>query len=252
MSTPPWDKTDFKDIKRYDWLTAVCVSDKHCDRPRDLRLANTLMQHMNDETGLSFPTQESLAKWSRLANDRQVREAIYSLEESGAVTRKRMKDLQPETMDVVKKLGNRTMRAVVYKLNLFWAFETFERYRFQLNSGATDARKQLAARMQYRPETDRCYRPESDRYKPAYSRPANTVGYTVETLGSALSEERPYYGREGRMGEVDPLVLIPPDDPQEARRWLVAICTDKSRLAEALHRLAMNDLPIEYLREIAA
>lgn len=251
MSAPPWMK-EFKDIKRYDWLTAVNVSDAHCDRPRDLRLANTLMQHMNDETGLSFPTQESLAKWSRLSGDRQVREAIYSLEASGAMVRKKMRDLQPDTLDIVKKLGHRTMRAVVYKLNLFWAFETFERYQHQMASGPSDRRKNLAARMQHRPTSGRYERPESDRYKPAYVRPANTVGNTVETLGSALSEGRPFYGREGRIRDIDPLILVRPEDPDEARRWLMAICSDKSRLAEALGRLAMDDLPIEYLREIAA
>lgn len=251
MSTPPWTK-EFKDIKRYDWLTAVNVSIEHSDKPRDLRLANTLMQHMNDETGLSFPTQESLAKWSRLAGDRQVREAIYSLEASGAMRRKRMQDLQPETLEVVKKLGHRTMRAVVYKLNLFWAYETFEKYRFQMANGISDGRRAIAARMQHRPEIDRYYRPESDRYKPAWNRPANTVGDTVETLDSALNKERLLYGREGRIGDIDPVVLVPPDDPAEARRWLVAICTDKSRLGEALTRLANNDLPIDFLREIAA
>lgn len=251
MSTPPWTK-DLKDIKRYDWLTAVNVSDAHRDRPRDLRLANTLMQHMNDETGLAFPTQESLAKWSRLANDRQVRESIYSLEASGAMARKRMQDLQPETLDIVKKLGHRTMRAVVYKLNLFWAFETFERYQFQMTLGPSERRRELAARMQHRPESDRCYRPESDRYKPAYVRPANTVGYTVETLGSAGNEGESFYGREGRRGDIDPLILVCPDNPDEARRWLTQLCTDKSRLAEALQRLANNDLPIDFLMEIAA
>lgn len=251
MSTPPWTK-EFKDIKRYDWLTAVNVSTQHCDKPRDLRLANTLMQHMNAETGLSFPTQESMAKWSRLAGDRQVRSAIRSLEASGAVTSKRMQDLQPETLEVVKKLGHRTMRAVVYKLNLFWAFETFERYQFQMASGPSEVRKKLVSRMQHRPEPDRYDRPESDRYIAAYSRPANTVGYTVETLASAGSKGNLLYGREGRIENVDPLILIPPDDPSEARRWLNAICTDKSRLGEALQRLARNDLTEAFIREIAA
>lgn len=251
MSTPPWTK-DFKDIKRYDWLTAVNVSTAHHERPRDLRMANTLMQHMNDETGLSFPTQESMAKWSRLKGDRQVREAIYSLEASGAVTRKKMRDLQPDTLEIVQKLGNRTMRAVVYKLNLFWAFETFERYRFQMTVGPSDEHLRRAARMQHRLEPDRCNRLEPDRFIPACVRPANTVVDTVETLGSAGSEEESLNSRGGRIREIDPLILVRPDDPDEARRWLLAICTDKARLAEALGRLAMDDLPIEYLREIAA
>lgn len=251
MSTPPWTK-EFKDIKRYDWLTAVNVSTQHCDRPRDLRLANTLMQHMNDETGLSFPTQESIAKWSRLAGDRQVRTSIRSLEASGAVTSKRMQDLQPETLEVVKKLGHRTMRAVVYKLNLFWAFETFERYKFQMANGPSETRKKLAARMQHRPEADRYERSTSDRYKPVYVRPANTVGYTVETLDSAGSKGNLLYGREGRIEDIDPLILIPPEDPREARRWLDAICLDRSRLAEALQRLATDSLTPEFIREIAA
>ena len=230
----------------------IGVSDQHSDRPRDLRMANTLMQHMNDDTGLSFPTQESMAKWSRLANDRQVREAIYSLEDSGAVSRKRMQDLQPETLELVKKLGHRTMRAVVYKINLFWAFEVFERYIFQMSIGTTDAKKLLAARLQHRPDTDRYERPESDRYKPAYVRPPNTVEDTVDTLGSAGSKEHLLYGREESLCDIDPLILVPPDDPVEARRWLNEICTDRSRIAWALSLYAANRLTTEIIRELAA
>jgi hypothetical protein len=56
----------------------------------------------------------------------------------------------------------------------------------------------------------------------------------------------------GKEGDLDPVILVPPSDPAQARLWLNAICTDRSRLAEALGRLANNDLPIEFLREIAA
>lgn len=251
MSTPPWMK-ELKDIKRYDWLTAVSVSAAHSDRPRDLRLANCLMQHMHAETGLSFPTQETMAKWARLAGDRQVREAVYSLERSGAVTRKRMDELQPETAELVMNVGHRSRRAVVYKLNLFWAFETFEEYRFQISNGPSEAGAKRAARMQHRLTPGRYDRLTPGRFIPAHARPANTVGDTVDTLISAGSEKVSSELREGRIGDVDPLILVPPDDPAKARLWLIQICSDRSRLAEALALLADDKLTPEYIKEIAA
>lgn len=251
MSTPPWTK-DFKDIKRYDWLTAVNISPKHWDKPRDLRLANCLMQHMNADTGLSFPTQETMAKWTRLSGDRQVREAVYSLERSGAITRKRMDELQPEVAELVMKIGHRSRRAVVYRLNLFWAFETFEAYQSQLQTGPSESGILKAARMQHRLTTGRYDRLTTGRYKPAHDRPANTVGYTVDKLISAGSDKVPFNGREGRIEIIDPLIMTPPDDPAKARLWLFHICSDKSRLAEALGKLAMNQLTPEYIREISS
>ena len=251
MSTPPWTK-EFKDIKRYDWLTAVSISPKHSDKPRDLRLANCLMQHMHGETGLSFPTQETMAKWARLAGDRQVRESIYSLEASKAVTRKRMGDLQPETQAIVRNVGHRSMRAVVYKINLYWAFETFEAYKFEMANGDTEARKSVAERMRKRSTTDRYQRTEIDRLKPDWNRPANTVGHTVDTLISAGNEGF-HYGEGVRIREdIDPLVFVPPDDPEQARMWLFNLCADKSRLAEGLGLLALGKLTPEIARELAA
>ncbi|MCL6707450.1 hypothetical protein M8R20_10595 [Pseudomonas sp. R2.Fl] len=163
-----------------------------------------------------------------------------------------MDELQPETAELVMKIGHRSRRAVVYKLNMFWAFETFEAYRHAIANADADARMKVAARLQHRSESGRYDRSDSDRYKPAYLRPANTVGHTVNTLVSAGREGVSLNGREGRIAGIDPLVLVPPDDPTEARRWLIAICTDKSRLSEALSRLAENDLPAEFIREIVA
>jgi hypothetical protein len=210
------------------------------------------MQHMHGETGLAFPTQETMAKWARLAGDRQVRESIYSLEASKAVSRKKMNELQPETQELVKNVGHRSKRAVVYKINLFWAFETFESYKFEMLNGDPEARKGVANRMQKRPEIDRYERSGIGRSIPVWNRPTNTVGHTVETLISAGSEGF-LYGEGVRIREdVDPLVFIPPDDPAQARMWLFNLCTDKSRLAEGLGLLALGKLTPEIARELAA
>jgi hypothetical protein len=251
MSTPPWTK-ELKDLKRYDWLTACGVADAHFDKPRDLRVANCLMQHMNAETGISFPSQETLSKWARCASDRNVRDAIESLERSGAVKRKRMQDLQPETLDIVQKLGHRTMRAVVYKLNMFWAFETFETYKFKMDNGVGSARQLIATRMQHRPDAGRYDRSGTGRYKPAYDRPTNTVEDTVDTLGSAGSEKDTHHPIVGKEGDIDPFILVQPDDPDQARLWLLHIVSDKSRLAWALGLMAEDKLTPEIIRELAA
>lgn len=74
-----------------------------------------------------------------------------------------------------------------------------------------------------------------------------TFPNTVEVNRRGICSE----GREGSLGDYDPL-LHPPEDMVEARIWLSAICSDRSRLAEALILLARNELTPEFIREIAA
>ncbi len=251
MSTPPWTK-EYQDLNRYDWLTAVNTHKQHCSSPRDLRVANAIMQHVNEETGLALPSQRTLAQWARVSDERQLRYSLDALAETGAIKKKRMKDLQPDTLEALRKVITRTKRAVVYQIDTWWAYEAFEAYKFHLAHSLAEPSQLKHGRIAYRTTSVRNNRTTSVRSIEDYDSPPNTIGDTVGTLGSALREGTPFYGREGRIGDVDPVILVCPEDPEKARKWLTAICTDKSRLAEALLRLANNDLPIEYLREIAA
>lgn len=251
MSKLPWTK-EMSELKRYDWLSAVCVHPVHMDKPRDLRIANALMQHMNADTGIAFPSQPTLAAWARCGSDRQVREGLVSLERTKAIKRVRMQDLQPETLEIVMALGHRTMRAVVYRLNMFWAYETFEAYSFRISRGIGDDGSKITARLHKRPESDRYERPESGRYKPASVRPTNTVEDTVVTLGSAGSKGTTIQSLVGNEGGIDPLVLIPPDDPVHARKWLTLICTDRTKISWALQLYSENKLTAEIIKELAA
>lgn len=251
MSKAPWLK-DMKDLTRYDWNTAVSVHDEHFDRARDLRVANTLMQHMHGDTGLAFPTQKTIMNWTHCTDERQVRESLYSLEGTGAITRKRMQDLQPDTLELVKKIGGRNMRAVVYKLNMFWAYETFEVYRHRLATPSPESVRKKAARMHNRSTIARNDRSTIARNIPVYDSPSNTVGDTVDTLGEAGRREHLLYGREESQSDIDPLILIPPDDPREARRWLNLICSDRSKIAWALELYAHDRLTEDIIRELAA
>jgi hypothetical protein len=90
--------------------------------------------------------------------------------------------------------------------------------------------------------------PENDNWE------RNVTPVWNETLPNTVEEYRREYSSEGREESLrgyDP-DLQPPADLHEARIWLTSICTDKSRLAEALIRLAYDELTPEFLREIAA
>ena len=251
MSKPPWMK-EYRELNRYDWLTAINTHADHFDKPRDLRLANAIMQHVHEGTGLALPTQRTLSQWSRVWNDRQIRYSLDSLSDTGAIRRKRMKDLQPDTLEEIRKVIPRSMRAVVYQIDTWWAFEAFEAYKYRLVHGVEEPDYLKQGREAYRTGTVRNNRTGTVRSIPDYDSPPNTIGDTVLSLDSALSEKVTPHTIVGKEGDLDPVILVPPSDPAQARLWLNAICTDRSRLAEALGRLANNDLPIEFLREIAA
>ncbi|MCV9997352.1 hypothetical protein OE766_03750 [Pararhizobium sp. YC-54] len=251
MSTPPWTK-EYKDLTRYDWLTACSVHDSHSEKPRDLRVANCLMQHMHGETRLAFPSQHTIAQWARVSHPRKVRDSLDALQASGAIKRKRMDELQPETLELIKELGRKTMRAVVYKLDMFWAFETFEKYKFRLSHPISEPERLRVARRQQGtmlvPYEGTVLVP----YIGDYAGPANTIGNTVDTLGSALNKELTQDSLLGKEVPIEPAVLIPPEDPEQARRWLFHIVSDKSRLTWALGLMAENKLTPEIIRELAA
>lgn len=82
----------------------------------------------------------------------------------------------------------------------------------------------------------------------------NVTPVLNETLPNTVDEYRRAIISEGRGESLDDpnTYLQPPEDPTEARIWLTSICADKSRLAEALIRLACKELTPEFLREIAA
>lgn len=82
----------------------------------------------------------------------------------------------------------------------------------------------------------------------------NDTPVGIETIPNTVEEHRRVScseGSNGSLGDFDPN-LHPPEDLHEARIWLTSICADKSRLAEALVRLACHELTPEFLREIAA
>lgn len=118
-----WQKT-LAEMSKYDWMVGVCHNQKHGRRPRDLRVAFALMTLADAETCLAWPTQESLAELTGLADERQVRSALASLAGTGAIEKKRVSDLSEESAGKldVKRKG----RGVAYKLKLFWACEILE------------------------------------------------------------------------------------------------------------------------------
>ena len=125
----PWEKS-MVDLTKYDWLTAVGLSPQHKTFARDLRVAIIVMQMTDAETDFCWPTQQTLAQLSGFGDVRQVRTALKRLEMSGAIRKKRIADLQPDILDVLgaKMSGNRNKRGAIYKIQKFWALETFEAY----------------------------------------------------------------------------------------------------------------------------
>ena len=90
--------------------------------------------------------------------------------------------------------------------------------------------------------------PENDNWE------RNVTPVGNETLPNTVEEYRRDSCSEGREESLRGYYpdLQPPEDLHEARIWLTSICADKSRLAEALIRLAYDELTPEFIREIAA
>ncbi|TGS89478.1 hypothetical protein EN817_03820 [Mesorhizobium sp. M3A.F.Ca.ET.174.01.1.1] len=118
-----WEKS-LAEMSKYDWMTAVNHNRKHGGRTRDLKVAFALMQLADADTCLAWPTQESLADLSGLADTRQVRSGLASLAGTGAIEKKKVSELSEESQGrlAVKRKG----RGVAYKLKMFWAYEVLE------------------------------------------------------------------------------------------------------------------------------
>lgn len=125
----PWDK-DMPDLNKYDWVVAVGYHPMHKNHPRDLRVANALMQKADMSTNLMWATQQTIAQYADLADVRQVRSSIQRLAASGAINKRRIADLQPDILEALngKMDRNRNRRGSVYQLKMFWAYETFEAF----------------------------------------------------------------------------------------------------------------------------
>ena len=117
----PWEKT-LPDLSKYDWFTAVCLHPLHKNRPLELRIANGIMQHTEPETKVAWPTQRTLMKYAGVGSERQVRSAIASLCESGALNRGCISQLDEETRKKIK----RSAKGKAYRLDMFWAYEVLE------------------------------------------------------------------------------------------------------------------------------
>ncbi len=125
----PWDK-QLVELNKYDWIVAVGYHPMHKNHPRDLRVANALMQKADAATNLMWATQQTIAQYADLADVRQVRSSVQRLALSGAIDKRRIADLQPDTLETLngKMDKNRNRRGSVYQLKMFWAYETFEEY----------------------------------------------------------------------------------------------------------------------------
>lgn len=131
----PWDK-QFAELSKYDWFNAVMLHPKHRDCPRDLKVASVISQFADHGTSIAWPGQQTIAKMAGLADTRQVREAVTKLVGSGAVQTKRVDALPRKVRGQLgEKMSGLKPRAKVYILNLFWAYETFEAYRYAQANG---------------------------------------------------------------------------------------------------------------------
>ena len=110
------------------------------------------------ETCLAWPTQESIAELSGLADERQVRSALASLAGTGAIEKKKVSELSEESAG---RLGlKRKSRGVAYKLKLFWACEILE---------LSMATQQAGARLDWHPATKKGKRTNTDELRDSQS-----------------------------------------------------------------------------------
>jgi alkylated DNA nucleotide flippase Atl1 len=185
----PWEKP-LPDLSKYDWLTAVGLHPmhKHCDR--DLRIANIVMQMADAETGLMWATQQTIAALAGVGDERQVRTTMQRFEKSGALSKARIADLQQDTLDALheKMSGNRNKRGAVYKLRMFWAFETFEAYGKRKAQEPDHLRKmrELNRTTPVRCERTTPVRLEQDNGCPAYTTEGN---YTDTENGNERKQD---------------------------------------------------------------
>ncbi|BCH10460.1 hypothetical protein MesoLj131c_47180 [Mesorhizobium sp. 131-3-5] len=186
-----WQKT-LAEMTKYDWIIAVSHNWKHGRRPRDLRVAIALMNLADAATCMAWPTQESLAEMTGLADERQVRAALASLVGTGAIEKKKVSDLSEESAGKldVKRKG----RGVAYKLKLFWACEILELSMAtqraepaRLASSDKKGKRTDLDRFEGQPnrtDLDRQNRTDLDRSQADQLSPPNTTEETKDTIRS--------------------------------------------------------------------
>lgn len=170
----PWEK-ELSELTKFDWLTAVGLSHDHKHSPLQLRLAIGLMQHADAETMVAWPTQETLAKYAGVAEERQVRRAIKAMCGSQAISRCRISQLD----EAVRERVVRNKRGVAYTLNLAWAFDVLEASKDPLPTEPKhlrDARRKRALSQVNSADSDRTtavlsHRTTVDRYEQDYGSP---------------------------------------------------------------------------------
>jgi hypothetical protein len=174
----PWQK-QASELTKYDWLTAICHNPKHSRRTRDLRVAQALMQLADADTMLAWPTQETLAELSGLADSRQVRSALASMAGSGAIAVVKLSELSDETRDelAIKRRG----RGKAYRLKSFWAYEILEASRSPVTK-RSQPEKLRAGKAAKRTKAVLSERTTTDRFRADYNSPAYTSVDTGRTL----------------------------------------------------------------------
>lgn len=187
----PWEK-ELVELTKHDWQIAVGLSHDHKHSPLQIRVAFILMHHADPKTMLAWPTQESVAEYVGVAEERQVRRAILALCESGAVKRCRISQLDEAERDKI----TRSKRGVVYRLNLYWAWEILEastkplaaepkqlrdaRRRKETPSGIGGADRTTAVLSE---------RTTTVRYMEDYDSPPNEEGINIDQKREAPREE---------------------------------------------------------------
>ncbi|ESY20393.1 helix-turn-helix domain-containing protein [Mesorhizobium sp. LNJC391B00] len=187
----PWEK-ELVDLNKFDWLTAVGLSHWHKHSPLQLRVAIGLMQHADPETMVAWPSQQTLAQYAGVASESQIRRAIVALCDSGSIGRGRISSLCEQ--DQAKVTRNR--RGVAYRLNLFWAFETFEAAQKPLRAMPKQLRDGKAAKTGSTPDeqldrstVERNDRSTVERHTPPYGRAPYQEGTEEISEKTAGNEE---------------------------------------------------------------
>lgn len=183
---------ELSQLRKYDWLTACGFHTALRDKSRVLRLCNALMQCADHDSNIAFPTQETLAALANMADTGQVRKAISDLRRVKAISTVRISMLTAQELDQNPDLRKRNKRGLVYRLNLFWAYETIAAHSFKLKNPDREANREIAARFTNRTEPDRYERAEPDRYNAVSNRPANPSRNTTGTLAGAQDGEVHY------------------------------------------------------------
>jgi len=203
VSTNPWEK-ELTKVSRYDWLSAVLLQPIHGRKPGVMRVANTVMQHTNDDLGIALCSQERMANWCGVSSTSKVRQHISALEKQhgkvpgSPLARIKKSDLSESELEKLKALGvKKSGRSVLYRINFMWAYEFFEHYSFQLANGVAEpdalakywAENSNKQRFEKRTESVRNDHTESVLYKPHQVSAPNTIGDTVGTLEEGLGRK---------------------------------------------------------------